>query len=564
MARPTTRQPALRAALYARFSSDVQKDRSIDDQFADLEKAATRFGFKLDKRHYYCDRAQSATTLFDRPGLTRELLGASRRGEFDVVLVEATDRLSRSKADLFWLADRFEFDKVKIFTPGNGEVSDMQLTFDSHTNADMVKKLAIRVKRGHDGIAREGKIAGALSYGYDTVPGKPGERTINRKEAAVVRRIYAEYASGVTPRQIVAGLARDKIPSPSGAPFWNHQVIVGGLRKRGLIHNRLYVGEYVKNRYYNVKNPANGKRVTRKADESDLIVAKVPHMRIVEQALWDTAHRVREVRGFEKFGQSGYVRRPVLARKEYLLSGLLKCGECQGAMTVTASSRVGQRIACSTATYRKTCTHTKSYDLGRITSEAIKKADEELAHPDAFRERMKAKVLRRAQLTKEKNSERQEVQKALDRVNLSIARLVDAIADSDQPLGELKNKIASREIERVALVERQRLLGAADNVITLPDHAVTKYTKDVKTLVSVLRRDTDDPAGRLGFRNLIDCITVYPTPKGMPYDLGMYARLSGYGGIDVFPATRSHQEILEAEGFSSRIGPGGTASLHPR
>jgi DNA invertase Pin-like site-specific DNA recombinase len=247
----------LTAALYARFSSDLQKDRSIDDQFRDLERAAKRFGFMLDKKLYFSDRAQTATSLFDRPGLTRELLGASAKHAFDVVLVEATDRLSRSQADLFWLSDRFKFDNVKIFTP-SGEVSEMQLTFDSHSNADMVKKLAIRVKRGHDGIAREGKVAGSLSYGYDAVPGKPGERTINAKEAAVIRRIFTEYASGKTPRQIVDGLAKDNISSPSGAPFWNHQVIVGGVNKRGLIHNRLYIGEYVKNRFYNVKAPETG------------------------------------------------------------------------------------------------------------------------------------------------------------------------------------------------------------------------------------------------------------------------------------------------------------------
>jgi site-specific DNA recombinase len=102
MARPTTRQPApLRAALYARFSSDIQKDRSIDDQIADLEKAAMRFCFKLDKRHYYCDRAQSATTLFDRPGLTREMLGASRRSGCDIVLAQAAGRNRRCKGHLF-------------------------------------------------------------------------------------------------------------------------------------------------------------------------------------------------------------------------------------------------------------------------------------------------------------------------------------------------------------------------------------------------------------------------------------------------------------------------------
>jgi hypothetical protein len=39
-------QPILRAALYARFSSDIQKDRSIEDQFTELERAVKRLGFK--------------------------------------------------------------------------------------------------------------------------------------------------------------------------------------------------------------------------------------------------------------------------------------------------------------------------------------------------------------------------------------------------------------------------------------------------------------------------------------------------------------------------------------
>jgi site-specific DNA recombinase len=148
-----------RAALYARFSSDVQKDLSIERQFADLEKAAARLALELDQGRYFSDRAQSGSSLFDRPGLTRELLGAAKRGDFDVVLVEATDRLSRNRADLFWLAEQFKFDGVKIFTP-SGEVSDLQLTFDGHMNSDFIAKLAARVKSGQDAIAREGLIPG--------------------------------------------------------------------------------------------------------------------------------------------------------------------------------------------------------------------------------------------------------------------------------------------------------------------------------------------------------------------------------------------------------------------
>ena len=363
---------ATRAALYARFSSDVQKDRSIADQFSDLEKAARRFGFTLDKRHYYSDRAQSGSSLFDRPGLTRNLIGDSAKHEFDIVLVEATDRLSRSQSDLFWLSDRFKFDNVKLFTP-NGEVTDMQLTFDGHSNADMIRKLAVRVKRGHDGIAREGLIPGRCAYGYDLVEHKPGVKVINRDQAKIVVRVFEEYVSGKSPRAIAADLMRDKIPSPSGTAHWNFQSIVGGMgKKRGLIHNQLYIGVYLKNRFFNVKNPATGKVVTRKADPDDLITAQVQHLRIIEQKLWDAAHKLRNARGNKKFGASGQVQRAVVPRNQHLLAGLLRCAECNGGMIVTASDRNGlKRVACSAAHNRQSCKHAKTYNLDKLTALAI-------------------------------------------------------------------------------------------------------------------------------------------------------------------------------------------------
>jgi len=77
-------------------------DASIDRQVADLEKVAEKFGYlNISKRHYYSDRAQSGASLLDRPGLTKDLMGAIERGELDAVLVEHTDRLSRNKPDLF-------------------------------------------------------------------------------------------------------------------------------------------------------------------------------------------------------------------------------------------------------------------------------------------------------------------------------------------------------------------------------------------------------------------------------------------------------------------------------
>jgi hypothetical protein len=76
----------------------------------------------------------------------------------------------------------------------SGEVSDLQLTFDGHLNADFITKLAGRVKSGHDLMTREGKIAGGKCYGYDLVPGQPGVRKINEAEATIIRRIFTEVA----------------------------------------------------------------------------------------------------------------------------------------------------------------------------------------------------------------------------------------------------------------------------------------------------------------------------------------------------------------------------------
>lgn len=550
----------LRTALYARFSSDVQKDRSIDRQNADLEKAAPRLGLKLHKSLYFADRAQSATSLFDRPGLTRDLMNAAKAKKFDAVLVEHTDRLSRNRADLFWLVEMFKFYEIKLFTP-MGEVTDLQLTFDGHQNADFIIKLAGRVKSGQDEITREGKVASCISYGYDAVPNQPGVRVINKVEAQIVRRIFTEYANGASPREIAKGLMKDRIPSPNGGTVWNFQGIVGGdstCTNRGLLHNELYRGKIVRNRYRNVKNPETGKTIKRKAAEEDLIVIDAPRLRIIEDALWDAAHAVRLARRAEKF-PSGQRAKAILARKTYLLSGLLRCASCSSQMTITGTA-TGGRIACSNATYRQSCDHVKSYSLVRITDEVIAKMVKELTDPEFLKRRMKARAAERAQAESEQRNERHDVQRKLDRINVQIAKLVRAADDDDanELPPELLSSMKAKEVERAALQERLRLLGDDSNVTILQPAAMGAFGKSVETLAKLLRRNSDDPACRMAFANIIDSIVVHPTEKRQPYELSMYARLSAMKGIDLFPQQRTHREMLAAEGFSRTSVQSGT------
>src|SRR6516225_2712540 len=191
-------EPTLRTALYLRCSSDIQNDRSIERQAADLEKAAPRHGLKLDKRLYFEDRAQSATSLFDRPGLTRDLLGVVEKGLIDVVFVEHTDRLAREPADAYWLKSQFKFHNVKVFTPA-GEVTDIQWAFESYQNAADVEKIRFRVRSGQDDATREGLIMNAPPFGYDNVLGKPGQKVPNTDQVKTIERIFREFVSTKSP-----------------------------------------------------------------------------------------------------------------------------------------------------------------------------------------------------------------------------------------------------------------------------------------------------------------------------------------------------------------------------
>ena len=484
------------------------------------------------------------------------MLSAAARGEFDAVLIEATDRLSRNRADLFWLAERFKFHNITLFTP-TGEVSDMQLTFDGHSNEDFIRKLAMRVRRGHDAITREGKVAGNNCYGYDLVPGKSGERVINEAEAAVIRRIFTEYASGMTPRQIVAGLLRDGIPSPTGRPVWNYQGIVGGdveATGAGFLHREIYRGKIVRNRHKKVKNPETGKRLNRRSDPDELIVVDAPHLKIIDDELWEAAHSVRLARR-TKMNPEGYNAKPALPRKQSLLAGLLRCAACNGQMTIVASAR-GGRVGCSNATYRQSCDHRKTYRLVTITVEAVNKMEKELTDPEFLKRRVRAKALELSKAEKEDSAERQSVQRQLDRLNLQISRLVDAIADGDMPLAEVKEKIKVKEAERVSLQERFRLLGSESNISALQPASMASFGKSVETLCDLLRRNPDDADCRMAFANVIDCVLVHPTPNKAPYDLSMFARVSAIHSLELFPKQRSHEKIVSEEGISRNAGSG--------
>lgn len=332
----------MRVAAYARYSSDQQRDASLEDQLRNCRAYAERQGWPEPVA--YTDAAISGARE-DRPGYRMLLRDAGER-RFDVLLVDDLSRLSRDSAECSKAVKRLTFSGIRLVG-----VSDGVDTARKSHKADVglrglmselyLDDLAEKTHRGLTGRALAGSSAGGLPYGYRVA--QTGQRAIDEAQAAVVRRIFAEYLSGASPREIAAGLNRDRIPSPSGHA-WGHSTVRGDRKRQlGILVNPIYAGRQIWNRSKWVKHPDTGRRVRKERPPSEWIITEHPELRTVSPDTFDAAQRRMQERGFT-------IKRKGRPHK-HVLSGILRCPSCGGAMV--AVDRYA--YACMAYRERGTC-----------------------------------------------------------------------------------------------------------------------------------------------------------------------------------------------------------------
>ena len=241
----------MRATIYARYSSDLQSETSIDDQVRECKKRIDQEGLSLTK--VYSDHATSgASTL--RPGY-QKMLEDARNGTFDILISEAMDRLSRDQEDIAGLYKQLTFAGVKLITLSEGEVNELHVGLKGTMNALFLKDLAQKTRRGLEGRVRQGKSGGGNAFGYDVVKKvdaawEPirGERRINQAEASIVQRILEEFAQGRSPKTIAHALNHEDIAVPSGKTSGPSTIHGNWRHGTGILNNELYMGRLVWNR----------------------------------------------------------------------------------------------------------------------------------------------------------------------------------------------------------------------------------------------------------------------------------------------------------------------------
>ena len=116
----------MRIAIYARYSSDHQDERSIEDQTRLCRERACAIGGNVVQ--VYADYAISGAHLKSRPQASL-LLKDAQEGRFDTLLAESLDRLSRDQEDVAGLYKRLRFAGVKLITVSEGEVDELHVGF---------------------------------------------------------------------------------------------------------------------------------------------------------------------------------------------------------------------------------------------------------------------------------------------------------------------------------------------------------------------------------------------------------------------------------------------------
>ena len=275
-----------------------------------------------------------ATTLL--PGY-QKMLEDARAGRFEVLVAEALDRLSRDQENIAGLFKQLSFAGVRLITLSEGEVGELHVGLKGTMNALFLKDLAQKTRRGLEGRIRQGKSGGGLSFGYEVVrkldvAGEAirGDRRFNYTEPAIVRRIFEEFACGLSPRAIAQALNKEGVPGPAGKSWGPSTVYGNWQRGTGILNNELYIGRLVWNRQQFIKDPKTGRRQARPNPESKWVIEEVPHLRIIDDRLWERVKGRQQTSRSRIMTKDKGVRSERARRPNYLLSGLLKCGICGG------------------------------------------------------------------------------------------------------------------------------------------------------------------------------------------------------------------------------------------
>jgi len=301
-------------AAYCRVSTDKEDQlNSLETQKKFFEEYAERQGHTLVK--IYADEGLSGTKLKIRKQFQQMLVDAEA-GLFQMVAVKDISRFARNTVDFLQsirklkaLGVETQFITASMTNMGD---SEFILTIFAALAQEESANTSKRIKFTKKINGEKGRIPNIV-YGYDKTKGDYFDLTINEREADIVREIYHMYVDqGMGAWRIAKELNSRGLKTKRGHD-WSQE----GITR--IVSNELYTGIVI-NGKEEVADFLTGQRV--KKDETEWSVVERPHLRIVDQELFDMAQECRQERS------KRWPTRGERHSGKHLFSTLIKCGDC--------------------------------------------------------------------------------------------------------------------------------------------------------------------------------------------------------------------------------------------
>lgn len=506
----------MRTLIYARYSSDLQNNRSIEDQIRICRERAEIEGWEIVE--IFTDYAISGAAGIgesQRPGLNA-MLARVNNGGIDQVLAETTSRIARHQGDAYAIRERLNYASVRLFTLADGEIDDIKGWVKGFLDAQQRKDLAFNIKRAQKGVVAEGRAPAGLAYGYkranrfdDRGNVIRGLRTVEPEQAAIVQRIFAEYAGGSTARDIALRLNAEAVPGPTGGT-WRVSTITGDRqRQNGMLQNRLYAGMIVHNRTRKVIDPDSRRVRVRPNPESDWISEPVPALRIIDEATWQAV--------CERRNSIAHVPMRMQRKPKRLLSGLAVCGVCGGGWIVVTPRKTG----CGRERDGGGCSNNRMITVDRLEARVLHGLQEKMLDPELVAIFV-AEYHREAQAAaSERKADRSKLERRLAEATRKVDRLVAAIASGAGEFAEVRAVLTKARADRDEATEALQEI-EADNVVALHPSILDDYRRQMGDLTTALSTDPDLRAEAVPIvRGLIERVTVTPSegPKGVDIEV---------------------------------------------
>jgi DNA invertase Pin-like site-specific DNA recombinase len=468
--------------LYARYSTDKQRETSIDDQLRAARARAAAEGWVIVAEHADEGISGSVPVALRRGG--KAVLADALAGRFDLLIVEGLDRLSRDVGEQDQVVKRLEFRGLRLVGTADGYDTQARGRKVMRVARGLVNELYLddlreKTHRGLAGQFDRGYHVGGVCYGYrsqSTADGRGRELVIDEEQASIVRRIFNEYADGSGPRIIVHRLNAEGVKSPRGGT-WAVSALVGDrARGAGLLNSEIYIGRLIWNRRQWLKDPETGKRCCIDRPREEWQIRDVPHLRIIDAVTWDAA-RARDQRRTPSKGG---------AKMRTLFAGLMRCSACGGPIIAVDARRYGCNVRKDRGP--AACPGGGAFLRTDVDQALLSVVREDLMAPEVL-STVVATV--RAAVRAADADRRAKTQAAPGRraaLQAEIERLVDAIADIGMSPA-LRARLAATEAELASLPETTSTPIDADR---LAQQAIAAYKRRMLDLSAALQEGTTD------------------------------------------------------------------------